>query len=262
MRILLTNDDGLGAPGMAVLRDIASQLSDDVWMVAPETNQSGVSHSLTLHVPLRVRRLGAREMAVSGTPTDCVLMAVLELMDGARPDLVLSGVNQGQNAADDATYSGTIAGAMEGALLGIPSIALSQARHGGEANGDVGIRWETARTHGAKMITRLLAAGWPQRVLLNVNFPDCAPGEVRGVKVASQGHADPNVTLRYEKRLDMRGDPYFWLHYRRNTKNPPQGSDLAAIHEKYISVSPLHLDLTHYESCESLRRALGEEGEG
>jgi 5'-nucleotidase len=256
MRILLTNDDGVNAPGLEALREIALELSQDVWVVAPETNQSGVSHSLTLHVPLRARHVSKRVMAVSGTPTDCVLMAVLELLDDKKPDLVLSGVNQGQNTADDATYSGTIAGAMEGTLLGIPSIALSQARHGGERDGDRGIRWNTARAHGAATIRRLLDAGWPPRVLLNVNFPDCEPGEVRGLEVASQGHADPNVTLRYERREDMRGDPYYWLHYRRNTKNPPAGSDLAAIHDGKISVSPLHLDLTHYETCQSLRSSL------
>jgi 5'-nucleotidase len=167
MRILLTNDDGINAPGLKILKEIADELSDDVWVVAPETNQSGVSHSLTLHDPLRVRYLGEREMAISGTPTDCVLIAVLELLKDHKPDLVLSGINHGQNTADDATYSGTIAGAMEGTMLGIPSMSLSQAwRGGGNAEADDSrergvMHWETARSHGVETIEKLLAAGWP-----------------------------------------------------------------------------------------------------
>ncbi len=258
MRILITNDDGIHAPGLEVMRAIASALSDDIWVVAPETNQSGVSHSLTLHDPLRVRHISEREMAVAGTPTDCVLMAVLELLADHKPDLVLSGVNHGQNTADDATYSGTIAGAMEGTLLGIPSIALSQARHGAGYDGAGAMRWETARAHGAETIDRLLSAGWPPRILLNVNFPDCAPEEVRGMEVTSQGYRDPNITLGYTRREDMRGDAYYWLQYQRNTQNPPKGSDLGAIHNRYISVTPLQLDLTHYETCQDLRNSLEE----
>ena len=157
MRILLTNDDGIHAPGLKILKEIADELCDDVWIIAPETNQSGVSHSLTLHDPLRVRYLSDRRIAVAGTPTDCVLIGVLELLKDHKPDLVLSGVNQGQNTSDDATYSGTIAGAMEGTLLGIPSIALSQARHGGGNGGNGGdeaMCWDTARAHGVETIKK------------------------------------------------------------------------------------------------------------
>ena len=258
MRILLTNDDGIYAPGLDVMKHIAQELSDDIWIFAPETNQSGVSHSLTLHDPLRVRHLSDREMAITGTPTDCVLMAVLEVMKDHKPDLVLSGVNHGQNTADDATYSGTIAGAMEGTLLGIPSMALSQARHGGGYDGEGGMRWETAKQHGAKTIQRLLRAGWPSRVLMNINFPDCEADDVKGLEITSQGHQDPNISLGYERREDMRGDPYYWLRYNRNTINPPKGSDMGAIHGNKISVTPLQLDLTHYETCQSLHNKLGE----
>lgn len=256
MRILLTNDDGVHAPGLKVMKDIANELSDDVWIVAPETNQSGVSHSLTLHDPLRVRHIGEREMAISGTPTDCVLMAVLELLKDHKPDLVLSGVNQGQNTADDATYSGTIAGAMEGTLLGIPSIALSQARHGGGNGGEGDMSWDVVRRHGANTIEKLLAAGWPERILININFPKCNVDDVKGIEVTSQGHSDPNVALSYARREDMRGDPYYWLQYKRNTTNPPKGSDIGAIHNQHISVTPLHLDLTHYETCQLLHNKL------
>ena len=149
MRILLTNDDGIDAPGLHALRQIASALSDDVWVVAPETNQSGASHSLTLHEPLRMRELDARAFAVRGTPTDCVIMAVRHILKDSAPTLVLSGVNRGANLAEDVTYSGTIAGAFEGATLGIRSIALSLAY------GIVprkGLRWESAIEHGPQLI--------------------------------------------------------------------------------------------------------------
>jgi 5'-nucleotidase len=211
-----------------------------------------------LHDPLRVRQVAPQEMAISGTPTDCVLMGVLELIKDKRPDLLLSGINQGQNTADDVTYSGTIAGAMEGTLLGIPSIALSQSWRGEGYSGKGAMRWETARRHSADTIKRLIQAGWPPKVLININFPDCAPDDVDGIEVTNQGYSDPNVSLRYERREDMRGDPYYWLHYRRNTIDPPKGSDLAAIHDNQISVTPLHLDLTHYETCQTLHNALEE----
>ncbi len=256
MRILLTNDDGIHAPGLKVLWEIAHELSDDVWIMAPETNQSGVSHSLTLHDPLRVRHIDERRMAIAGTPTDCVLIGVLELLKDHKPDLVLSGVNQGQNTSDDATYSGTIAGAMEGTLLGIPSIALSQARAGGGNGGKGAMRWDTARTHGVRTVEKLLDAGWPPKVLMNVNFPNCAPDEVKGTEVTHQGYSDPNTTLSYLRREDMHGEPYYWLKYQRNTENPPKGSDLGAIHTHHISVTPLHLDLTHYETCQLLQTKL------
>ena len=167
MRILITNDDGIFAPGLEVLYHIASELSDDVWVVAPETNQSGVSHAITLHQPIRMREISEKRFAVQGTPTDCVLMAVQEVMRGQKPDLILSGVNHGQNIADDVTYSGTIAGAMEGAILGIPSIALSQSfnfRMGGE------FKWDTPRAIGADLVRQVLKCGWPENVLVNINF--------------------------------------------------------------------------------------------
>ncbi len=258
MRILLTNDDGIHAPGLEVMKEIAGELSDDVWVVAPETNQSGVSHSLTLHDPLRVRHISERQMAVAGTPTDCVLIGVLELLKEHKPDLVLSGINQGQNTADDATYSGTIAGAMEGTMLGIPSIALSQARSGGGNGGAGPMQWEAARVHGAQTVSKLLEAGWPQRVLVNVNFPNCPADEVNGIEVTNQGYSDPNKSLGYMRREDMHGDPYYWISYQRNTMNPPKGSDLRALQDRQISVTPLHLDLTHYETCQLLHTKLEE----
>src|SRR5215469_3187972 len=162
MRILVTNDDGIHAPGLMVAEKIAHALCDDVWIVAPETEQSGASHSLTLTLPLRLRQVEAKRFAVTGTPTDCVMMAVANLMADAPPTLIISGVNRGSNIADDVTYSGTIAGAMEGTALGIASIALSQAYGFGD---DREVRWDCAETHGPPVIRKLVEVGWPQDVL-------------------------------------------------------------------------------------------------
>ncbi|HQF30550.1 MAG TPA: 5'/3'-nucleotidase SurE, partial [Hyphomicrobiales bacterium] len=177
MRILITNDDGIHAPGLAVLERIAQTLSGDVWVVAPETDQSGASHSLTLNDPLRLRKIGEKTFAVRGTPTDCVIMGVRHILPEP-PDLVLSGVNRGQNLADDVTYSGTIAGAIEGTLLGVRSMALSQA-YGWESRSQV--PWGTAEALAPALIDRLMRAELPDNTLLNINFPDCAPEKVAGV---------------------------------------------------------------------------------
>jgi 5'-nucleotidase len=240
MRILLTNDDGIYAPGLDVLEKIARVLSDDVWIVAPETDQSGVSHSLSLNDPLRLREIDARRFAVKGTPTDCVIMGVRHLMEGA-PDLVLTGVNRGQNVAEDVTYSGTIAGAMEGTILGIPSFALSQVYSAATRQQP---HWDTAIKYGADLIRRILAEGVPRDVLVNVNFPDCPPEEVRGIAVTTQGKRDQEL-LRIEPRYDGRGNPYYWLAFaRRERAVPANGTDLSAIADCRIAVTALRLDLT------------------
>jgi 5'-nucleotidase len=251
LRILLTNDDGIHAPGLVALEKIAAELSDDVWVVAPENEQSGASHSLTLSVPLRLRHISERRYAVLGTPTDCVMMAIQQVMGHHRPDLILSGVNRGANMAEDVTYSGTIAGAMEGSTFGIPSIALSQA-YGFEARDDV--RWSVAETHGPSVIRALIAKGWPQDALINVNFPDVAPDGVKGVKVTVQGRRDQSQ-VRLERRLDGRHQPYYWLGFDRKPSRPAEGTDLKAIYEGWISVTPLHLDLTHQQSLKTLSKA-------
>jgi 5'-nucleotidase len=251
MRILVTNDDGIHAPGLAIAEKIARALSEDVWVAAPETEQSGASHSLTLTEPLRLRQIEEKRFAITGTPTDCVMMAVAELMKDKRPDLVLSGVNRGSNIADDVTYSGTIAGAMEGTALGIASIALSQA-YGFEDGHKV--RWHCAETHGASIVRRLMQIGWPepQDVLMNVNFPDREPGEVTGVEVVAQGKRDLQTAVM-DRRVDMRGNPYFWIGFRRVRSNPPKGTDLRAIYEGRIAITPLHLNLTEWRVLEKLR---------
>jgi 5'-nucleotidase len=240
MRILITNDDGIHAPGLDVCEQIARVLSDDVWIVAPETDQSGVSHSLSLNDPLRLREVGERHYAVKGTPTDCVIMGVRNVLDRP-PDLILSGVNRGQNVAEDVSYSGTVAGAIEGTVLGIASVALSQAY--GPATRQKP-HWETAIQHGPDIIRRVLASGVPKDVLVNVNFPDCAPDEIAGIAVASQGKRDQEL-LRIEARHDGRGNPYYWIGFSRKERPKPRdGTDLSALLNRRISVTALRLDLT------------------
>ena len=252
MRILLTNDDGIDAPGLHALRQIAAELSSDVWIVAPETNQSGAGHSLTLHEPLRLRQLDERAFAVRGTPTDSVIMGVRHILKDARPDLVLSGVNRGGNLAEDVTYSGTIAGAFEGTLLGVRSIALSQAF--GLEKGS-GIRWHTAIKHAPALIRRLLEGDWAPSTLMNVNFPDREPDNVAGMTVTTQGRRDPGL-LHLDERHDTWGTPYYWLAFERRRSNPAEGTDLWAIYRGLISVTPLSLDLTHRPSIDALSRRL------
>ena len=251
MRILVTNDDGIHAPGLIAAETIARALTDDVWIVAPETEQSGASHSLTLSMPLRLREIDPRRFAVTGTPTDCVMMACAHVMKDVQPTLILSGVNRGSNLADDVTYSGTIAGAMEGCALGIPSIALSQS-YGVEPRGD--IKWNCGEMHGPKLIRRLVETGWPSDVLMNINFPDCEPGDVKGTEITMQGKRDMQ-TAALDRRVDARGFPYFWIGFKRVRSNPPEGTDLRAIYEKRISVTPLHLNLTERDVMQSLREA-------
>ena len=240
MRILLTNDDGIHAHGLAVLEGIARELSDEVFVVAPETDQSGVAHSLSLSDPLRLREVSPRHYAVKGTPTDCVIMGVRRIMADRRPDLVLSGVNRGQNVAEDVTYSGTIAGAIEGAMLGIPSIALSQA-YGGY--GRAAIEWDASEAHAAPLIRKIMAAGVPRGGLVNVNFPACAADQVKGVAFTRQGQRNVEL-MRVEERRDGRGFPYFWLMFQRGEIQFEAGTDLAALGDSRISVTPLRLDLT------------------
>jgi len=251
VRILVTNDDGIHAPGLQVAEKIARSLTDDVWTVAPETEQSGASPSLTLSLPLRLREIDPRRFAVTGTPTDCVMMACAHVMKDAQPTLILSGVNRGSNLADDVTYSGTIAGAMEGCALCIPSIALSQS-YGFEPKSE--INWSCGETHGPALIRKLVEIGWPQDVLMNVNFPDSAPDGVKGVEITMQGKRDMQ-TAALDRRIDARGFPYFWIGFKRVRSNPPIGSDLRAIYEKRISVTPLHLNLTEQGVLKTLREA-------
>jgi len=248
-RILISNDDGIHATGLKLLEKIAKNLSRDVWVVAPETEQSAASHSLTVRRPLRIRKLSPRRFAVDGTPTDSVLLAVKHLLADHPPDLVLSGINRGGNLGEDVTYSGTIAAAMEGTLLGVPAIALSQHRETGEKT-----YWSTAEKFAPRLIRDLVAAEWPKGVFINVNFPAVGPERVTGIEVGIQGRRKLGDHL--EERVDPHGRPYYWIGPLRREEPSRRRSDLAAIGRRAISVTPLHVDLTHRRTLRHLRDVL------
>ncbi len=249
MRILLTNDDGINAPGLTILEAIARSLSDDITIVAPEEEMSGAGHSLTLTRPVRIRRHGERRWSVSGTPTDAVMMAIGEIMKDAKPDLILSGVNRGANLAEDVTYSGTVSAAMEGTLAGVRSIALSQvyARRGlGEA-----VSFDAAAAWGPRVLAPLLDEPWVPGTLTNINFPPVDADQVQGIRVVGQGLRDYG-RLEIVKGTDPRGFPYYWFGLSGPVDRIAGDTDLEAIADGYISVTPLHLDLTHGPSLERL----------
>jgi 5'-nucleotidase len=245
MRILLTNDDGVRAPGLRVLEKIARSFSDDVWIVAPTEEQSGAGHSLTLTRPIRLRKLGDKRFCVSGTPTDAVMMAIAWIMKDERPDLLLSGVNRGANLGEDVSYSGTVSAAMEGALAGIRSIALSQS-YAKEGMGDT-VPFAAAEAWAEEVLRPLIATPIAPRTLVNVNFPALPPRDVRGVRVVRQGLRDYG-RLRIDQRTDPRGYNYYWFGLRPMPHTPGHATDLEAVADGYVSVTPLHLDLTHESS--------------
>jgi len=243
MRILVTNDDGFHAPGIAVLRKIAASLSDDVWVVAPETEQSCAAHSLSLRRPLRIREQGPKQYTVDGTPTDAVLVAVKEIIKDKRPDLLLSGINRGSNLGEDVTYSGTVAAAMEGTLFEIPSIAFSQS-----ISPNTPVEWGNGERYGKAIIRQLLEEKIPGNTLININFPNVSPDKVKGVVVAAQGKRKLGDNVY--KHLDPEGNPYYWIGPVRNLDKDPPDSDLAAVTQGYISMTPICLDLTDYKVLE------------
>lgn len=252
-RILVTNDDGVNAPGLRVMERIARSMSDDVWVVAPETNQSGASHSLTLQRPLRVRNYGLDEnwYAVDGTPTDCVLLATHSIVKDKPIDLVLSGVNWGSNLAEDVTYSGTVAAAMEATLFKIKAFALSQVHRGHQE-----IQWQTAERYAPDIIKNLYAMNWADDLLINVNFPDCAPEAVTGQAVTFQGEQGEQREA-LEERVDPRGHPYIWIGPKHFGETFSPGSDLEAIANRRISITPIQIDLTHRDCVDRIEKALG-----
>ena len=252
-RVLLSNDDGIHAPGLKRLESIARKLFDEVWVVAPETEQSAASHSLTLRRPLRLRKLAPRRFAVDGTPTDCVLLAVNQLLKGKRPDLVLSGINLGGNMGEDMTYSGTIAAAMEATLLGIPAIAFSQYTEV-EGFGKQGrVRWEVAERFAPEVIEKALSAKWPRGLFINVNFPAVDPDKVAGIEVTREGRRKIGDDIR--QGTDPRGETYYWIGAQRDSQRYAKGSDLDAVRRGAVSVTPLSMDLTHGPSLKTLRQA-------
>lgn len=250
MRILITNDDGISAEGLVVLRKAAAALSDDIWVVAPETNQSGVSHALTLAQPLRVREIEPKVFAVSGTPTDCVIVAVRQLMD-APPDLILSGVNAGQNVADHITYSGTVAGAMEGAILGIKSIALSQAHDWSKGAGPV--KWDVSQAMAVSVLEKLLDIALPTNSFLNVNFPIELNNDGKNVMISRQARRMHGLAI--EDRIDGVGRPYYWLKFEEGEHEECGSTDLAALGHGKISITPVKVDMTDHELRKALEQA-------
>lgn len=254
MRILLTNDDGIHAHGLKVLEAIARKLSDDITIVAPIEEQSGKGRSLTLTEPLRLRNFGERRWAVTGTPTDAVMVALAEVMKDHRPDLVLSGVNRGANLGEDVSYSGTVSAAMEGALAGIRSIALSQ-RYALSAPGER-VSFEAAEQWGERTLRPILDMDWAPRTLVNVNFPPVAALEVQGIKVVGQGLRDYG-RLKLDRRTDPRGFDYFWMGLGRVPFSPVADTDLEAIEQGFVTVTPLHLDMTHRESLDRMAAVFG-----
>ena len=245
LRILLSNDDGVTAQGLEVLERIARTLSDDVWVVAPSVERSGAGHSLTIHEPLRPVKISDRRYSVSGTPTDCVMVAINHIMKENPPDLVLSGINHGGNLGEDVHYSGTVAAAMEGVLLGVPSIALSQVWDKDEV-----IDWDTAEHFAPDVIRKVCAVGWGKNVLININFPERPVGEVKGVMPATQGShkVGDDLLLRH----DPRGRPYLWIGNKRMSDVSRLGTDLKAVDDGFISVTPLNVDLTHAPTLAAL----------
>jgi 5'-nucleotidase len=235
-RILVTNDDGIHAPGLKVLEKIAKTLSDDVWVVTPESEQSAASHALTLRRPLQVHKLGPRRFATSGTPTDCVLTAIHHLVAGTRPDIVLSGVNRGANLGEDVLYSGTVAAAMEAAMLGIPAIAFSQVRRG-----EI-LQWKTAETFGPDIVRRLFSVEWLDDLLMNVNFPPVPPEQVTGIEIGSQGRRISEVQV--VKARDPFEREVLWIGDFLNDDPEVDSSDLGIVSRNAIAVTPLHFDLT------------------
>ncbi len=250
MRILLTNDDGINARGLALLETVARSFSDDIWVVAPMEEQSGAGHSLTLTEPVRLRRHDNRRFSVRGTPTDAVMIALAHIMKDSPPDLILSGINRGANLAEDVTYSGTVSAAMEGALAGVRSIAFSQS-YSREGMGDT-VPFAAAEAWAEKVLARLVDFDSPPGTLINVNFPALPPDKINGIRICRQGIRDYG-RLRIVQRTDPRGYDYYWFGLGPMVQTPGHSTDLEAMDDGYVSVTPLHLDLTHDASIEILR---------
>lgn len=244
-RILVSNDDGINAPGIKVLEKVARLLSPDVWVVAPETEQSAAGHSLTIRRPLRVRRVSRRRFAVDGTPTDAVLLGINHVLKDKKPTLVLSGINRGANLGEDVTYSGTVAAAMEAVILGVPAFAFSQYYGPGHP-----VRWSTAEHWAPGIIRRATAVGWGRNVLMNVNFPDCAADRVSGIEITRQGKR--KIGDQLAERFDPRGEPYIWIGAQRAEDRSAKGTDIEAVVRGAISVTPLCVDLTDQGTMRAL----------
>lgn len=249
-RILLTNDDGIDAPGLEVLEAIAAELAREVWVVAPEHDQSGVSHAISLHHALRVSQHGERRFGISGTPGDCAVMGICHLMKDTPPQLLLSGVNRGLNLGMETVFSGTVGGAMTGMMLGVPSMGISQA-YRDRANPD----WSASRTLGAQVVRRLLDMGWGKDACLNVNFPALPAAECGEMTLARQG-VGMIAGMIVDTRVDPRGMTYHWLNFRRGDRQQGPESDYDAIRAGRIVVTPLRYDRTDEDAYRALAEKL------
>jgi 5'-nucleotidase len=249
-RVMLTNDDGIDAPGMRVLEEIAAQIANEVWVVAPEHDQSGQSHAISLHHALRISERGERRFGVTGTPGDCAAIGLCHLMKDTPPQLVLSGVNRGLNLGLETVFSGTVGGAMTAMMLGVPALALSQAFVKRDA-----VPWDTARTLGAETISRLLAVGWGKNAVLNINFPPVPAAEAGPVTLARQGEGAV-AGMQVETRVDPRGMSYHWLNFKRGDIQQGPESDYSAMRAGKIVVTPLRYDRTDDEAYTELAEHL------
>ncbi|WP_370401745.1 5'/3'-nucleotidase SurE [Sulfitobacter sp. JB4-11] len=256
MRILITNDDGISAPGLKILDRIAHELAGpdgEVWTVAPAFEQSGVGHCISYTHPMMVSELAPRRFATEGSPADCVMVAVHDVMKDDPPDLVLSGVNRGNNSAENTLYSGTIGGAMEAALQGCPAIALSQ--YYGPANRDLTDPFEASAQHGADVVRRILTntptetGGYS--LFYNVNFPPVAGADVRGIRLATQGRR-PGTVFSTEPHLSPSGRRFLWIKGGNQQVGTEAGSDAAVNLDGYISVTPMRADLTAHDVMTTL----------
>lgn len=245
-RVLIVNDDGIHADGIKLLETLVRRFTEDVWVVAPDEEKSGASHSISMHVPVRARKVDERHFAVKGTPTDCALLAIHELMPN-KPTILLSGINRGANLAEDVTYSGTAAAAMEGALLGVPSVALSQV-----FTPRARVPWETAEHFAPQILETLLATEWQPGSFVNINFPDATPDQVTGVRVVAQGQRPPGSFLP-DRRVDGRDVPYYWIKLAYTDGGFDPGTDLEAIRDKAVSVCPIQLNMTDHAFRQRLK---------
>ena len=249
-RVILTNDDGIDAPGMAVLEEIAAQIAREVWVVAPEHDQSGQSHAISLHHALRLSERGNRRFGVSGTPGDCAAMGIAHLMKDHPPQLMLSGVNRGVNLGIESVFSGTVGGAMTAMMLGCPAIALSQG-----FTDRKNVPWDTARALGASTILKLVEIGWSDRAVLNVNFPPIPADRVGPITLAKQGEG-VIAGVHVDTRADPRGMTYHWLNFVRSDREQSPGTDYSAMRAGRIVVTPLRYDRTDEDAFEDLTKNL------
>ena len=245
-RVLISNDDGINAPGLKLLEKVMRKLAREVWVVAPETEQSAASHSLTLRQPLRIRKVSKHRFAVNGTPTDSVLLGVNKVMKDNPPDLILSGVNRGGNLGEDVIYSGTVAAAMEGTLMGFPAVALSQVTRDQHP-----VKWATTEAWLPKVLNGLIKMSFPASVLVNVNFPDVTAANVSGMEITRQGRRKIGGDL--QTGVDPRGDTYYWVGPQRVEDRFRKGTDLEAINRGAISISALSTDLSHPGALKTLK---------